>query len=110
MKLFNGVCREANSKEASVRKAFAILFGLLMVFDLEETWLLYATQIKAAVNKQMKSFGSSWKKSLHNELELLGLTQEVWLMPLTRVLFMCVRLRCFLLQFLIASACLSIPL
>jgi hypothetical protein len=71
------VFREANSKEASVRKAFAILFGLLMVFDLEETWLLYATQIKAAVNKQMKAFASSWKKVLHNDLELLCLTQEV---------------------------------
>lgn len=71
------MCREANSKEASVRKAFAILFGLLMVFDLEETWLLYATQIKAAVNKQMKAFGASWKKVLHNELTLLCLSQSV---------------------------------
>lgn len=48
-----------------------------MVFDLEETWLLYATQVKAAVNKQMKAFGSSWKKALHNELSLLSLTQSV---------------------------------
>lgn len=48
-----------------------------MVFDLEETWLLYATQIKAAVNKQMKGFASSWKKVLHNDLELLCLSQSV---------------------------------
>jgi hypothetical protein len=51
------------------------LFGLLMVYDLEETWLLYASQIKAAVNKQFKAFASSWKKVLHNDLELLGLVQ-----------------------------------
>eukprot|EP01025_Chloroclados_australasicus_P017949 TRINITY_DN19246_c0_g1_i2.p2 TRINITY_DN19246_c0_g1~~TRINITY_DN19246_c0_g1_i2.p2 ORF type:complete len:288 (+),score=32.67 TRINITY_DN19246_c0_g1_i2:113-976(+) len=68
--------REANGKEASCRKSFAILFGLVMVFELEETWLLYASQIKAAVNKQFKAFGTSWKKVLNNDLEMLGVTQE----------------------------------
>lgn len=68
--------REANSKEASCRKSFAILFGLLMVFELEETWLLYATSIKAAVNKQFKAFASSWKKVMHNDLSLLDLDQQ----------------------------------
>lgn len=47
-----------------------------MVFELEETWLLYATNIKAAVNKQFKGFASSWKKVMHNDLGLLDLSQE----------------------------------
>lgn len=59
-----------------MRKSFAILFALTMVFELEESWLLYATSIKAAINKQFKAFGASWKKVLHNDLELLGLTQD----------------------------------
>jgi hypothetical protein len=74
--LMSFLCREANGKEASVRKAFAILFSLLMVFDVEESWLLYASAIKASVNKQLKTFGSSWKKAMNNDLDQLGLTQE----------------------------------
>ena len=58
-----------------MRKAFAILFALTMVFEVEESWLLYASAIKAAINKQFKVFGASWKKVLHNDLELLGLTE-----------------------------------
>jgi hypothetical protein len=46
-----------------------------MVYEIEESWLLYASSIKAQVNKQFKAFGASWKKVLHNDLELLGLTQ-----------------------------------
>jgi hypothetical protein len=37
-----------------VRKAFAILFALTMVYELEESWLLYAGSIKAQINKQFK--------------------------------------------------------
>ena len=37
-----------------MRKAFAILFASTMVFELEEAWLLYATAVKAAINKQFK--------------------------------------------------------
>jgi hypothetical protein len=69
-------CREANGKEASARKAFAILFALIMVYELEETWLLYAAQVKAAINKQFKALAGSWKKVMHNELEVLGLSQS----------------------------------
>lgn len=59
-----------------MRKAFAVLFACTMVFETEESWLLYANSIKAAINKQFKAFGASWKKVLHNDLEHLGLTQE----------------------------------
>lgn len=42
-------CREAHSKEESAHRAFAILFSLIMVYELEETWLLYVNAIKAQV-------------------------------------------------------------
>ena len=45
-----------------------------MVFDMEEHWMLYGIQHKAAINKQFKVLGTSWKKVLANEYELLGVS------------------------------------
>jgi hypothetical protein len=71
-----------------------------MRHTLAETCDLYTTALKAAVNTQMKAFGSSWKKILNNDLQLYCITQQVCCTQLHSDLFLVV---CF--SVVCASVC-----